>query len=138
MADPSEYDVYVDVVFDDGLLYFVICNDGAVAAERVRVGFDRPVLGADGLDMSKIGAFTRLEYLAPGKRLPVFFDRAHSYFARRQRSRITMKVTWRSGRRDFAASMTHDMRVYADLPHIVHQPDNRRVDHTRRRAPTGD
>jgi hypothetical protein len=132
MADPSEADVYVDVVFDDGLLFLVVCNDGVLPAEQVRVAFDRPVLGADGLDVGRLGAFTRLEFLAPGKRLRVYLDHANAYFARRQRSRISMKVTWRVGRMTLSSSMTHDMRVYADLPYIVRQPDHRRIGHVRR------
>lgn len=132
MADPSDADVYVDVTFDDGLLYLVICNDGPLPARQVRVTFANPVLGSDGVDVTKLGIFSRLEFLAPGKRIAVYLDHVHAYFARRQRSLITMKLAWRMGRQAFSTSMSHDMRAYADLPHIVHQPDNRRIGHLRR------
>jgi hypothetical protein len=132
MRDSTEHDVYVDVVFDDGLLYLVICNDGTVAARQVRITFDRPLLGEDGVDVGRLGVFTRLEFLAPGKRVPVFLDRATDYFARRQKSQFTMKVAWQASAERFVAVITHDMRAYADLPYIIHQPDNRRIGHLRR------
>lgn len=132
MGESTEHDVYVDVVFDDGLLYIVICNDGDVAAQQVRIGFDRPLLGADGVDVGQLGVFTKLDYLAPGKRVPVFLDRATDYFARRQKSRFTMKIAWRARGERYVAAITHDMRAYADFPYIIHQPDNRRLGHPRR------
>ena len=84
MAEPGEADVYVDVVLEDGLLFFVICNDGMVPATRVRITFERPVIGTDGRDVTQLGAFSHLEFLAPGKRIRVLIDRSHAYFARRQ------------------------------------------------------
>lgn len=130
MAEPGEADVYVDVVFEDGLLFFVICNDGTLPATRVRITFDRPVIGADGLDVTRLGAFSHLEFLAPRKRIRVLIDRSHAYFARRQRSTITMKLAWRAGGASFSSSLTHDMRLYADLPDIRHRPDTSRIDRT--------
>lgn len=132
MTEPLDADVYVDVLFDDGLLFFVICNDGPVPAERVRVAFDHPVLGENGVDVTELAVFNRLEFLAPGKRIAVFIDRSQSYYARRQRSRVTARVTWRERRRSRSATMTHDMRVYADLPYVTNHPDKRRVGHLRR------
>ena len=130
MAEPTENDVYVDVLLEDGLLFFVICNDGASPAKRVRITFDRPVIGADGLDVTQLGAFSHLDFLAPGKRIRVPIDRSNSYFARRQKSRITMKLAWRAGGASLSTSLTHDMRLYADLPAIVHRPDTFRIDRT--------
>lgn len=132
MAEPSDADVYVDVVFDEGLLFLVVCNDGPLPARQVRVKFAHPLRGADQVDVSELGIFRRLEFLAPGKRIEVFLDHASAHFAKRQRSQITLRVSWRMGRRAFDASITHDMRAYADLPHIVRHPDNRRVGHLRR------
>lgn len=130
MGEPSAADVYVDVEREDGLLFFVICNDGTSPATRVRITFDRPVIGADGLDVTQLGAFSHLEFLAPNKRIRVFIDRSHAYFARRQRSAITMKLAWRAGKSSLSSSITHDMRLYADLPDVRRRPDTFRIDHT--------
>jgi len=127
MEGPSDADVYLDVVFDRGLLYLVVCNDGAVAAERVRFSFDRPLMGQDDADMTTLSMFSRLDYLAPGKHIRVFLDRAPAYFARRQRSRFTVKVSWRAAGQAFSSSMTHDMRIYSDLPYVADDPDTRSV-----------
>lgn len=131
MADASEDDVYVDVMFDDGLLFLVVCNDGTRPARQVRVRFDDPLVGADGVDVTQLGIFKRLDFLAPGKRIPVFLDHARAWFARRQRSGIRMTITWRAGRETFKNSITHDLRAYADLPHVVRHPDARRIGHRR-------
>lgn len=130
MVEPGEADVYVDVVLDDGLLFFVICNDGRLPATRVRITFDRPVIGMDGLDVTGVGVFSHLEFLAPGKRIPVLVDRAHAYFSRRQRSAITMKLAWRVGGASMSSSLTHDMRAYADLPTVHRRLDPTRIDRT--------
>lgn len=127
MDEPGEADVYVDVILEDGLLFFVICNDGELPATRVRVTFDRPVIGMDGLDVTGVGAFSHLEFLAPGRRIRVLIDRSHAYFSRRQRSAITMKLAWRAGGASMSSSLTHDMRVYADLPTVHRRLDPNRT-----------
>ena len=132
MVEPGEADVYVDVVLEHGLLFFVICNDGALPATRVRITFDRPVIGVDGLDVTRHGAFSHLEFLAPHKRIRVLIDRAHAYFGRRQRSAIAMKLAWRAGGQPFTSSLTHDMRVYADLPDVRHPLHAFRIDRSPR------
>lgn len=132
MTEPSKADVFVDVLFEDGLLYLVLSNNGEQAAENVRVEFDKPLLGIDSVDMSQLGVFKHLEYLAPGKNIAVLLDRAPAFYARRQRSRIKLKVVWRVGRTSFGSTMNHDMRAYADIPYIVHQPNKSRRGHSRR------
>ncbi len=127
MPAPADTDVYVDVDLEEGLLFFVLCNDGALPATQVRVSFDRSVLGTDDLDVTTLGIFRYTEFLAPGKRIPVLIDRAHAYFARRQRSLITMKIAWRAGTTALSSVVRHDMRAYADLPQVRTHPDRRHI-----------
>ncbi len=127
MSEPTKADVYVDVLFDDGLLFLVLCNDGCRAAEHVKVVFDHPLIGADGVDMSGLAVFSHLRFLAPGKHIPIFLDCAQAYFARRQRSRIKLTVSWRTGRTALEAIIHHDIRAYVGLPHVVRSTDDRRL-----------
>ena len=43
-----------------------------------------------------------------------------------------MKLAWRAGGASFSSSLTHDMRLYADLPDIRRRSDTFRIDHTPR------
>lgn len=121
--------VYIDVEFDRGLIYLVLINDGDQPAVQLSVAFDKPLYGANGTDVSALGIFKHLAFLAPGKRIRIFLDDAHAYYARRQRSVVKFEVSWRIDRSPFTATIRHDMRAYADFPYIVEQPDNRRLGH---------
>ena len=132
MTEPSKADVFVDVVLDDGLLYLVLSNIGEIAAEKVRVEFEKPLLGIDSVDISQLGVFKHLDYLAPGKDIAILLDYAPAYFARRQRVRIKLKVTWYVAKLSFESVINHDMRAYADLPYIVQSPNQHRRGYSRK------
>jgi hypothetical protein len=38
-----------------------------------------------------------------------------------------VKVSWRAAGQAFSSSMTHDMRIYSDLPYVADDPDTRSV-----------
>lgn len=120
--------VYLDVVVDDGLLFFELVNAGAEPVHAVRVRFSEAVIGAADTDIAGLGLFRRTEFLAPHKRVRVFVDTAHSYFERRQPTRLAVRVSWRRGDRPLSFEILHDLEMYRDLPSIVeqvHQPPPR-------------
>lgn len=123
--------VYIDVEFDRGLLYLVLVNDGDLPAEQVSVEFDKPLFGANGIDVSALGVFKRLAFLAPQKRISVFLDDTQAYYAKRQRSVVKFELSWRIDGSRFTSRINHDMRAYADITYIIEQPDNRRIGHVR-------
>jgi len=93
MAVPSAGDVYVDLVFDDGFLFFDIVNINSMfSAHKVKISFDRPVLGMDGRDVTELGVFTRLSWLAPDKRIRVLIDAVGPFYASRQRARMKVSL----------------------------------------------
>lgn len=75
--------VYLDVVFDDGLLFFELVNAGCQPVTAVRVRCSDAVTGAHETDIAGIGPFRRTESLAPQRCVRVFVDTARSYFGPR-------------------------------------------------------
>ena len=106
--DPS---VIVDVLHEDGLLYFVIENISAKPARLVRIRFNKPVQGWDGTcEVSALRIFERLDFLAPGKAIRVYIDRVGRYFATRQPQLLIVNVSYEDheGTRQIA-NIRHDM-----------------------------
>ena len=128
MAEPSEHDVYIDLVADAGLLVLEWNNTGPLPATKLQTSFDQPLVGSHGIDATQLGVFKHLEFLAPGRSIPVFLDRSASWYSRRHRSKFTVKIQWRAGGRSWSNAISHDFRAFADLPVIADQPeDTRRV-----------
>jgi hypothetical protein len=113
-------EVYVDVVFDRGLLFLVVANLGDRPAHRVRVTFAERFSGVGGTRrLDRLALFRKLEFLAPRKAIEVFLDRSDAYFARGEPTELTARVTWRTpdGARR-AATIRHDLEIYRDLGYI--------------------
>jgi hypothetical protein len=113
-------DVFVDVVFEHGLLFLVLANTADRPAHGVRVKFDQRFTGVGGAKrIDRLALFRRLEFLAPRKSIEVFLDRSDAYFARGEPTELTARVTWRTpeGARR-AATIHHDLEIYRDLGYL--------------------
>lgn len=119
--EPSaEQEVVFDVVFEDGLLFFELCNHAPVPARKVVTTFRRPVLAPDGVtDLGSLQVFKKTEFLAPGKVIRVFVDSVVSYFARKQPSFVRVTLTWKTAGEIRSTEIAHDIRIYRDLPYVV-------------------
>lgn len=124
---PNDGKVYVDLLFDAGLLWFVITNTCDTAVENVRVAFNHPVIGIDGADIAGLDIFDKLEFLPAGKEIPVFIDRAASYLARQQRNVLRVITTYRVGGKSHSTTVDHDIRAYTNLPYVINETDTRRL-----------
>jgi hypothetical protein len=123
----AEPGVLFDVVFEDGLLFFELSNRASVPATKVVTTFRKPVLAPDGVtDLGTLQVFKKTEFLAPGKVIRVFVDTVSSYFARRQPNFVHVSITWRHGRRSLSTQISHDIRIYKDLPFITGRGDSAR------------
>ena len=119
--------VIFDVVFEEGLLFFEVSNRAATPATDVVTKFRKPVLAPDGAtDLASLNVFTKISYLAPGKVVRVFVDTVDSYFSRGQPNFVHVVVNWRQGRERFSAKISHDIRIYRDLPYIVGRGESAR------------
>jgi hypothetical protein len=124
----SDTEVIFDVVFEDGLLFFELSNRAAVPARKVVTVFRQPVIAPDGVtDIASLNVFKKTEYLAPGKTIRVFVDSAASYFSRRQPNFVHVGLSWKQGTESVTSKISHDIRIYRDLPYVVGQgPEARR------------
>lgn len=109
--------VILDVVFEDGLLYFAVRNIGTRPALSVSVAFDQPIIGLDGArDVSALPLFQRLAFLAPGREIRTLLDTSASYFGRGQPERIAARISYRDTRgRRRSAVIRHDLSIYRSL-----------------------
>ena len=113
-------DVIVDVLFEKGLLYFVIINHSDEVARNVRVKFDRKVVGVQGrVIISDLNIFDALDFLAPRKEIRVFIDVAQGYFARKGSEKIKLSIEWRNeGRKRFSRTIYHNLSIYKDMGYL--------------------
>ncbi|MEN8239544.1 MAG: hypothetical protein ABFR53_10120 [Actinomycetota bacterium] len=132
-------DVIFDVVFEEGLLFFELSNRASVPVRKVVTVFRKPVIAPDGItDIASLNVFTKTEFLAPGKTIRVFVDSVNSYFARRQPNFVHVSLTWKQGAKAMATQISHDIRVYQDLPYVIGRGDGAkrgvasRIDQSRR------
>lgn len=113
-------DVILDVVFEDGLLFFELSNRASVPVRKVVTVFRKPVIAPDGVtDITSLNVFTKTEFLAPGKTIRVFVDSVSSYFARRQPNFIHVAITWKQEAKTMTTQISHDIRIYRDLPYVT-------------------
>lgn len=112
-------DVVFDVVFEDGLLFFELSNRSNEPVLNLRTGFERPVVGPDAVDLTRLHLFRKTSYLAPGRTISVFVDTVGSYFARRQPNFVRVELSWRQGGKPRTSRVEHDVRIYRDLPYVV-------------------
>jgi hypothetical protein len=124
---PASDDVVFDIVFEDGLLFFELSNREATAVTKVTTTFRRPVIAPDGVtDLTALNVFKKIEYMPHGKVIRVFVDSVASYFARRQPNLIHVGLIWKLGKQTRSAQISHDVRIYRDLPYLVGRGDEAR------------
>ena len=116
----AESDVILDVDFADGLLYLAVENIGDLPAHGVRVRIEPPLSGHGGrTPIDGLALFSRLELLAPRKRIRVFLDRAALYFARDEPTELTATITWRTDAGERRERVVrHDLGIYRDLAYV--------------------
>lgn len=113
-------DVIFDVVFEDGLLFFELSNRASVPVRKIVTVFRKPVIAPDGTtDIASLNVFTKTEFLAPQRTIRVFVDSVRSYFARRQPNFVHVSITWKQGAKTMATQISHDIRIYQDLPYVT-------------------
>ena len=120
-SEEREFDVSVDFVFEDGLLYAVVANIGERPALKVSCRFEPAFHGLGGsVEVSRLPLFRNIEYLAPGKEIRMLVDSGAAYFARKEPTKLEVAVTYRDedgARRQ--ATIAHNLGIYRDLAYVV-------------------
>lgn len=111
------YNVFVDFVFDEGLLFIVIKNNGINPVFNVYVSFDCRIFGLNGeKDVNSMNLFRNIEFLAPNKEIKTFLDSCESYFKREQPSKIGIEVTYKDiNKKSHTVIIKHNLEIYRDI-----------------------
>jgi hypothetical protein len=119
--------VIVDFNFDDGALFIAVENIGDAPALKVNTCFSAPIHGVEGrVHINAMALFTNIEFLAPHKAITTFLDTSAAYFARDEPRLITALITYRdAARKKYAATVHHDLNIYADIGYIRRVRDER-------------
>jgi hypothetical protein len=114
-------EVIVDFVFRDGVFYIAIANVSGVAALDVSIKFDKPFRGLGGQQKtSTLPLFTGIPFLAPYKTIETLLDASSAYFARREPTRITARISYEdTERRSYKRRITHDLGIYRDVTYVL-------------------
>jgi hypothetical protein len=114
-------DVILEVLFDRGALLLALRNIGDRPAIATSVKFDKKIIGLGGLkDISTLAVFRQVEFLGPGREIVVFIDQSHSYFARKQPTKISARISYAdSEKQKYNATINHDLEIYRDLPYLT-------------------
>ena len=121
MASELEPDVFLDFVFEDGLLFVEVGNATSRPAEAVEIRFGQSFHGlGGGVDFSKLRLFRRIEFLAPGRRIRALLDTSAAYFARKEPTKLTATIRFRDaeGKRH-ERTVTHDLAIYRELAYVT-------------------
>lgn len=114
-------EVILEFLFDRGMLLLALRNIGERPAIATSVKFDKKIVGLGGLkDISTLPVFQRVEFLGPGREIVVFVDQSHSYFARKQPTKISARISYSdSEKQKYDATINHDLEIYRDLPYLT-------------------
>jgi hypothetical protein len=82
--------------------------------------FEQPFKGLGGTqDMTRLPLLRRIEFLGPGREIRTLLDAAAAYFGRKEPTKLTATITWRSEEGDrFERRVTHDLRIYRDIAYV--------------------
>ncbi len=113
--------VIVDLLFEELQLFILVQNNSDQPLYRVSVKFDKPIIGWDGkTDIAALRVFQKIETLAPRKTIPVFVDRIHGYFARKQPNVISAQISYEDASGQvFNSALKHNVAIYKELTDVT-------------------
>jgi len=118
--DRSRPDVIVEVLFDRGLFHISIKNIGDRPAVGVSIKFDKKILGLGGSkEISALPLFRNIEFLGPDREIVTLLDTSHSYFARKQPTKISARITYSdAAKQKYETTVNHDLEIYRELTYL--------------------
>jgi len=105
------------------MLHLALRNIGQRPAIATSVKFDKKIVGLGGAkEISALPVFQRVEFLGPGREILVFVDQSHSYFTRKQPTKISARISYSdSEKQKYDATINHDLEIYRELPYFVRE-----------------
>jgi len=113
-------EVIVEFLFDRGLFSISVNNIGARPATRISVEFDKKIVGLGGSkEISALRLFKNIEFLGPKREIVTFVDTSRSYFARKQPTRISARVSYSDPEKNkYESIVKHDLDIYRDIAYL--------------------
>lgn len=113
-------EVIVEFLFDRGLFSISVNNIGARPATRISVEFDKKIVGLGGSkEISASRLFKNIEFLGPKREIVTFVDTSRSYFARKQPTRISARVSYSDPEKNkYESVVKHDLEIYRDIAYL--------------------
>jgi hypothetical protein len=107
--------VFVDVVFDAGLLYLELVNLGEAPALDVTSSFEPALVDAHGRDVSELLLFRGLGFLAPGRRIRTLLGPSSAYS-----ESVVVEVQYSGAARErHTTRITHELAAFRELAYVV-------------------
>ncbi len=113
----TNFDVYVDFIFDDGLFFILIKNYSDNPVFNVSVKFNKKITGVSGLkEITSINLFRNIEFLPPKKEIKTFLDSSESFFRRKQPTKIVTEIIFNDVQNhQHKIIIKHDLEIYRDI-----------------------
>ena len=117
----QSFDVIIDFIFDNGLLFILIKNISNNPAFNVRVKFNNRILGVNGSkEITSLNLFKNIEFLAPLKEIKTFLDTSESYFSRKQPTKIITEIFYKDiQNKEHQVVIKHDLEIYRDIGFVT-------------------
>ncbi len=117
----QSFDVIIDFIFDNGLLFILIKNNSNNPAFNVRVKFNNRILGVNGSkEITSLNLFKNIEFLAPLKEIKTFLDTSESYFSRKQPTKIITEIFYKDiQNKEHQVVIKHDLEIYRDIGFVT-------------------
>ena len=114
-------EVILEFVFDRGTFHISVRNIGDGPAIGISIKFNKKFTGLGGRkEISGLALFNNIEFLGPGREIVTLLDSSHSYFSRKQPTRITARIAYRDwARTTYEATIDHDLEIYRELAYLL-------------------
>jgi len=117
-------EIIVEFLFEHGVFHISIHNIGDRPALGISVKFDKKIVGLGGRkDVSALPLFRNIEFLGPGREITTLLDTSDSYFARKQPTKISARITYADTTKNkYEATISHDLEIYRELAYLTADP----------------
>lgn len=114
-------EVILEFVFDGGFFHISVRNIGDGPAIGISIKFNKKITGLGGRrEISALALFNNIEFLGPGREIVTLLDSSHSYFSRKQPTKITARIAYRdSAKAKYEATIDHDLEIYRELAYLL-------------------
>jgi len=113
--------VYVDVVFEEGLLFVEVKNySNSRPAFNVQTTFSPSLTGVEGTKViSDLHLFKNISFLAPRRSIRTFLDRSNSFFLRGEPTKYIVTVSYRDRfNASYVAVVNLDLMIFMDIGYL--------------------